>query len=174
MAKCVLVLIIWSTNNPVVPHIPNNWERATQEYQLHEGIINRVEVNKNIQIAGCKDKSIEFLCLQGNACINRGKSKFYSVQRKLEFQAGTNNKTLPNIRWIVVKMDRTRYINYQQNPTVLHTDILCVYWVVNVFWDLYILSITLGNLTQKKIPRVIDIHYTFTSKCLVFFQTPSL
>ena len=164
MAKCVLVLIIWSTNNPVVPHIPDNWERATQEYQLHEGIINRVEVNKNIQIAGCKDKSIEFLCLQGNTCINRGKSKFYSVQRKLEFQAGTYNKTLPNIKWIVVKMDRTPYIYYQQNPTVLHTDILCVYWVVICVLGLVYSYHHIGNLTQKKIQELL-IYTTFTSKC---------
>lgn len=35
MAKCVLVLIIRSTNYPVAPYVPNNRKGAPQKYQLH-------------------------------------------------------------------------------------------------------------------------------------------
>lgn len=44
VSESVVLLIIWSPNDFVMPHVPHNWERASQEYQLHSGIVKRDKV----------------------------------------------------------------------------------------------------------------------------------
>lgn len=66
MAEGVLVFIIGPTNNLVLPNVPNNWKRTPQEYQLHDGIIQRYKIGENVQVASSKNNGIEFLSLQRN------------------------------------------------------------------------------------------------------------
>ena len=79
MAKGVLFPVIRSPNKFVPSHVPENWERAPQEDQLHDSIIKWDKISKNIQIAWSKYKSIELLCLQWNACKRKKEEMSHSM-----------------------------------------------------------------------------------------------
>jgi hypothetical protein len=75
MSECVMLLIIWSADHFVTPYIPNNWEWATQENQLHNRIVQGYEACKHIQVASSENKSIQLLCLQGNTWKEQKKGR---------------------------------------------------------------------------------------------------
>lgn len=71
-AKGVLVFIVRPSHNAVMPHVPNNWKRTTQEYKLHYCIVQRHKICEYIQVSGGENQSVELLSLQWNACKLNG------------------------------------------------------------------------------------------------------
>ena len=55
MAKGVVLLVIGPTHDLMLPHVPNYRERARQEDQLHDGVIQRYKMHKQVQVASCKN-----------------------------------------------------------------------------------------------------------------------
>ena len=68
MAKGVMILVIGPPHNLMPLHVPNYRERTCQEDQLHDSVVQRHKMNKQVQIPGCKNKCIQLLRLQRYAC----------------------------------------------------------------------------------------------------------
>jgi hypothetical protein len=64
MAKGVMILVICPPHNLMPLHVPNYRERTCQEDQLHDSVIQRHKMNKQVQVPCCKNKCIQLLCLQ--------------------------------------------------------------------------------------------------------------
>lgn len=58
MTKRVDFLIIGTPHDSVHSHTPNNGERASNEDQLHDGVVYRYKIREKIQVASQKHQRI--------------------------------------------------------------------------------------------------------------------
>lgn len=64
MPKHVLTLVVGPPYHRVVPHAPDNGDRAGDEHKLHDGIIHRDNVDEEIQVAGEEHQREQLLRLE--------------------------------------------------------------------------------------------------------------
>lgn len=58
-----MVLVIGPANDLMVLHVPYNGKGAPQEYNLHEGVVERDVICEKVQVARSEYDCIQFLRL---------------------------------------------------------------------------------------------------------------
>lgn len=66
MAERIELFIVGPLHHSVPPHAPNNRQRAPDEHQLHDSVVEGDEVREQIQVPSQKHQRIQLLSLERN------------------------------------------------------------------------------------------------------------